>query len=430
MEAVNEIRLLASVRHPNVVNYHEAFIDGNRLCIIMEYASHGDLSRCISKRRQARKPFSEETIWSYFIQICFGVQALHNQRVLHRDIKAANILRSGAHVVKVGDLGIAKLMKSNMTKTQIGTPHYMPPEVWRNKPYSFPSDVWALGCLMYEMATGTVPFEARSIKELRHRVLRGKYPAIPRSYSSDLHNMVHSMLTMDASKRPTIGEILQSPAVVKRFCVLPDSLNERNADTSCSSASSMLNTIKVPRNIKLLRKNLPAPWYPEEADTRASWPRADGKTKLPPISKSVESAPPSKSSPGRLHGRHPRSGERRKVSPPKRDLDVSRMDSRISRMAPKPSLYDPSQKRPSELHRPLKRLMKDMPKVYRSDESGLKRRDGDKWRKYHHPGEIRKQAAMPVISERPKQKPKAPVFDKNVPRCAQVGAAYHNRRYG
>lgn len=79
--------------------------------------------------------------------------ALHDARILHRDVKAANILITSADTVKLGDLGIAKFMKTGMTKTQIGTPHYMPPEVWRNKPYSFSSDVWALGCLLFEMST-------------------------------------------------------------------------------------------------------------------------------------------------------------------------------------------------------------------------------------------------------------------------------------
>ena len=126
-DAVNEIRLLASVQHQHIITYHEAFIDGNRLCIIMEYAQNGDLARAIRKRASQCRPFPEDLIWSYFIQIVRALQALHAKRILHRDVKSGNVLRVDEGTVKLGDLGIAKLMKHNMTKTQIGTPHYMPP---------------------------------------------------------------------------------------------------------------------------------------------------------------------------------------------------------------------------------------------------------------------------------------------------------------
>jgi serine/threonine protein kinase len=111
------------------VNYHEAFVDGNRLCIVMEYAPHGDLSRAIRKRASQQKYYSEDQIWSYLIQLAHGLQAMHKARILHRDVKTANVLRCAGETVKLSDLGVAKLMKGAMTKTQIGTPHYMPPEV-------------------------------------------------------------------------------------------------------------------------------------------------------------------------------------------------------------------------------------------------------------------------------------------------------------
>ena len=183
-DAVNEIRLLASVQQNTAISgFHEAFIDGNRLCIVMEYAPFGDLSRALRKRQAQRKLLPEDLIWSYFIQIARGLQALHSQKILHRDVKTANVLRMSGEIVKLGDLGVAKLMKNNMTNTQIGTPHYMPPEVWRNRPYTFNSDVWALGCVLFEMCTFTVPFEARSMEELRFKVMKGKIPALPQVYS-------------------------------------------------------------------------------------------------------------------------------------------------------------------------------------------------------------------------------------------------------
>mmetsp|Transcript_57277 Transcript_57277/g.181199 ORF Transcript_57277/g.181199 Transcript_57277/m.181199 type:complete len:147 (+) Transcript_57277:464-904(+) len=92
-EAVNEIRVLASVKNQHIVSYHEAFIDGNRLCIVMEYAQQGDLSKMIRKRHKENRPMDEDLIWSYFIQLVRGLASLHANRVLHRDMKAANVLR-------------------------------------------------------------------------------------------------------------------------------------------------------------------------------------------------------------------------------------------------------------------------------------------------------------------------------------------------
>eukprot|EP00877_Chromochloris_zofingiensis_P002096 jgi/Chrzof1/11888/Cz06g13190.t1 len=173
-DCVNEIRLLASVQHPNVIGYNEAFLDANRLCIIMEYAPDGDLAKLIKKWQFMKRPMPEDLIWKLFIQTARGMCALHNMKILHRDIKPGNIMVSDSDVVKIGDLGIARILKHTMAKTQIGTPHYMPPEIWKSKPYSFSSDTWALGCVLYELCTYKVPFEAKSMQELKYKVMKGR----------------------------------------------------------------------------------------------------------------------------------------------------------------------------------------------------------------------------------------------------------------
>lgn len=323
-DAVNEIRLLASVQHQHIITYHEAFIDGNRLCIIMEYAQNGDLARAIRKRASQCRPFPEDLVWSYFIQIVRALQALHARRILHRDVKSGNVLRVDEGTVKLGDLGIAKLMKHNMTKTQIGTPHYMPPEVWRNKPYSFSSDIWSLGCLLFELCTFNVPFPARDMKDLRFKVLKGKLNPIPRIYSSDLNNMIRFLMQPNASDRPTADEILSFDIVQRRMHLAPtwQSFQEKK--------DALLNTIKVPKNFRLVAKRLPKPFYPDELadvskcdvdvrasnsdnasfNTAASWPRRlpnhesnnnnNCEDHLPPID-----ARTAVSSPGHMHRLNP-----------------------------------------------------------------------------------------------------------------------------
>ena len=277
-EAVNEIRLQASVRHPNVTSYREAFLDGQRLCIVMEYAPYGDLQRCIRKREAHRKPFPEDLVWSYFIQVCMGIRELHRRNIIHRDIKAANILRTSPVIVKVGDLGIAKLLKGAMARTQIGTPHYMPPEVWKSRPYSFSSDVWSLGCLLYELVTLRVPFEARSLAELRFKVIRGKYNTVPRHYSKDLSRMIEMLLKTDAKNRPSLEQILAHPLVAEKMHLVPEEIRSQDNLQKSVDSAMLLDTIKVPKNIRLLKKRLPLPYYPhdrpspEDGDTVYSLP--------------------------------------------------------------------------------------------------------------------------------------------------------------
>ena len=278
-DAVNEIRLLASVQQNTAISgFHEAFIDGNRLCIVMEYAPFGDLSRALRKRQAQRKLLPEDLIWSYFIQIARGLQALHSQKILHRDVKTANVLRMSGEIVKLGDLGVAKLMKNNMTNTQIGTPHYMPPEVWRNRPYTFNSDVWALGCVLFEMCTFTVPFEARSMEELRFKVMKGKIPALPQVYSGDMQKMVKWLMILEPSQRPNIDAVLDHPSVRRRAHLAPEPEpavpQPTNAVGGEASDAVTLGTIKVPKNLRMLKKRLPAPNYPDQAPPAAPAPVA------------------------------------------------------------------------------------------------------------------------------------------------------------
>ena len=130
----------------------------------MEYCEGGDLYSKIN--RQRGKLFSELVILQFFVQICRAVQYIHERKILHRDIKSQNIFiaapKQGRFVVKLGDFGIAKIMDgtTDYARTCIGTPYYLSPEVWENKPYNNKSDLWAMGCVLYEMSTLKHAFEA------------------------------------------------------------------------------------------------------------------------------------------------------------------------------------------------------------------------------------------------------------------------------
>ena len=143
--SVNEIRMLASISHPNIIGYKEAFWNekNKTLNIVMEYCDDGDLETKIDVMKRNKQKFDESVIWKYSIQIIEGLKALHDKKILHRDLKSANIfLIKEKNQCKIGDLNISKVLKNKfLINSQVGTPSYSSPEVWMNKPYSYKSDL-------------------------------------------------------------------------------------------------------------------------------------------------------------------------------------------------------------------------------------------------------------------------------------------------
>ena len=112
-----------------------------------------------------------------------GLVALHNAKIVHRDIKCANIFLSKEGGVKLGDMNVSKIAKAGVMQTQTGTPYYCPPEVWKDKPYNEKCDIWSLGCVIYELTSLKPPFLAKDMQELFRKVTAGKYQAIPKHFS-------------------------------------------------------------------------------------------------------------------------------------------------------------------------------------------------------------------------------------------------------
>ncbi|GAB5360067.1 hypothetical protein AAMO2058_000595600, partial [Amorphochlora amoebiformis] len=130
-ETLNEVRLLASVVHPNILRFCEVFLEGKNLFMVTEYCNGGDVLQKIEK---SRKGLGEKQVWRYLIQMCGGIKALHDRNILHRDIKPQNILLTKEGRVKIGDFGCSKILKANrLAMTQCGTPYYMSPELWKSQ---------------------------------------------------------------------------------------------------------------------------------------------------------------------------------------------------------------------------------------------------------------------------------------------------------
>ncbi|KAM6458855.1 serine/threonine-protein kinase Nek3 isoform 3-T4 [Liasis olivaceus] len=149
----NESIILAKMKHPNIVTFAETFEADGHLHIVMEYCDDGDLIQKI--KFQKGKLFPEDMILKWFAQMCLGVKYIHEKRILHRDIKSKNIFLTQNGKIKLGDFGSAVLLNSPMAYacSYVGTPYYVPPEIWENMPYNNKSDIWSLGCVLYELCT-------------------------------------------------------------------------------------------------------------------------------------------------------------------------------------------------------------------------------------------------------------------------------------
>lgn len=146
-----------------------------------------------------------------------GLKVLHDLKILHRDMKSANVFLYKDGSTKLGDLNVSKVAKNNMLHTQTGTPYYASPEVWRDQPYDIKSDIWSLGCVVYEMCALVPPFRADDMDGLFKKVMKGIYPNIPSHFSMDLRNLIQILLQPMPSQRPDCSEILAMKTVEKRM---------------------------------------------------------------------------------------------------------------------------------------------------------------------------------------------------------------------
>jgi NIMA (never in mitosis gene a)-related kinase 1/4/5 len=272
-DAVNEIRVLASIKHRNILRYCDAFLEKKNLYIVTEYAKAGDLHRRIQKFKKAKKRMPEDLVWIFIHQMCAGLHSLHRMKILHRDLKPKNIFVTGpsGNKVMLGDLGCAKLMKNQMARTQIGTPYYMAPEIWNHKSYGPKADMWSLGCIIFEMCQFSPPFLAEDMAGLSRKVRHNACPRISSQYSTDLQALVKRLLSKDPRNRPSAADILAMDPLVKRHNLLPETPLENRwnhkhqHDYENHVKNGVLSTIKVPKNAsryRPLRINLPEAAYP------------------------------------------------------------------------------------------------------------------------------------------------------------------------
>lgn len=215
----NEINILKSLYHPNLIFYKEDFIEHNALHIIMEYAEGGDLAKIVSDAKKGKKTISEEMIWKWFLQLAQAIRYMHSKHVIHRDIKCQNIFLTKNLDAKLGDFGISKMLFSTGDKavTFLGTPYFLSPEMVQHDQYNYKVDVWMLGCVMYELTCLEKPFLSNGMMGLFKKILNEDIKPINQFYSNDLRELIAKLLLKDPNQRPSIKDVLNFPVVINKM---------------------------------------------------------------------------------------------------------------------------------------------------------------------------------------------------------------------
>ncbi|KAF2810314.1 G2-specific protein kinase-like protein nimA [Mytilinidion resinicola] len=235
-----ELSILKELRHTNIVAYYERehLKQSQDLHLYMEYCGNGDLGKVIRILKDKRQMAEEMFVWSIFSQIVSALFRCHygedppeaghdvmgygsitvpnsvKPSVLHRDLKPENIFLGADNLVKLGDFGLSKIILANdFASTYVGTPFYMSPEICQSEKYSLKSDIWALGCIVYELCAKEPPFNARTHLELIQKIRGGKVPRLPLCYSADLQKIVDTCLRTNPDLRPTTVDFLNLPIV-------------------------------------------------------------------------------------------------------------------------------------------------------------------------------------------------------------------------
>uniref|UniRef100_A0A671ENH6 Serine/threonine-protein kinase Nek10 n=1 Tax=Rhinolophus ferrumequinum TaxID=59479 RepID=A0A671ENH6_RHIFE len=208
---VSELTIIKEqLYHPNVVRYHKTFLENDRLYIVMELIEGVPLGEHFSSLKEKQHHFTEERLWKIFIQLCLALRYLHKEkRIVHRDLTPNNIMLGDKDKVTITDFGLAKQKQENSKLTSVvGTILYSCPEVLKSEPYGEKADVWAAGCILYQMATLNPPFCSTNMLSLATKIVEAVYDPVPEGiYSEKVTDTIRRCLTPDAEGRPDIVQV-------------------------------------------------------------------------------------------------------------------------------------------------------------------------------------------------------------------------------
>ena len=223
-QLVSEVNILRELKNQNIVRYHDRIIDKKnaKIYIIMEYCEGGDLGQLIKRCKKTKETIAEDVIWKILTQVVIAVHYIHNfksGKILHRDIKPSNVFLDKDNNVKLGDFGLSRELsdQSKFAYSNVGTPYYMSPEQIDQCKYNEKSDIWSLGCFLYELVTFHPPFEAKNQMELAMKIKSGNVKRINKNYSEELWRVITWLLNTDYNLRPSSEQLLNIPEISVRL---------------------------------------------------------------------------------------------------------------------------------------------------------------------------------------------------------------------